>query len=413
MINNITKTIEINLSNSEWKKVQNEVLSKALLEKRKINQNQILELATKTYVDKILQNLKTEIDNDYPRALNPIQPLVLVEKINNNEFVAKISISFYPYEEIQKLNFDNITINFDYEPLSTEILDKNFKEFIKNYPILKSISTEAELNDLAFIDFEVTKEEKVVDRRSNFAVNIVKTNNFSIANFLIGKKTGETFSINDPENRHWKIFVRDIQRKEKEELTDEKLKNMNLQNLDNIEDLRDSIFKDFRLEYDLNQLLYFYKETINKLFLNNSVQYSIENLNLELSRISQLEQMRNTPIAGKNITELRESSDLAIKNIVDKIDENTKLQIFENLVEYFVFKENNMAISNEELRENWEYLERTQNLSQNLDSNRFLNLLKSQKVALFLCRKYNELFYNYLKDEIYLNLETKIKGEEK
>ncbi|WP_029512946.1 trigger factor-related chaperone [Mycoplasmopsis iners] len=405
MINFIEKTISIKFEKQEWQKLQNETLMEAMKNNKQIQPNDLVRSAVEKVVEEEMLKLKAQVDKEYPSAYNPVAPNVRIHKVDAENFDATLEFTFYTLEELEKINYKNLPIQFEYRKVDLEKIENAFKKFVENYPVLMDVETPIQLGDIVTIAYQTTKEGQEDEKVEALAIDAKESNSFSINAAIIGKKVNETFELNDPKNVHWTITIKKVERKTPTTLTDENIHLTKIPEITSIEKLKERLLVDYTMDHASNELLRYYKLAMFQIGAENKVEFSFGNLEFEMMQIFRKHpRILPTEFIDKNIKQLLQEQDPRIIDLMIKVQNNAKYTILTQLTEFLITKKENIKITPEEAKIAHEHIMATNISDQTLTVEQMAQVLHTQKIALYLAKYNNPEAYELISKDLKLSV---------
>ncbi|WP_029608451.1 trigger factor-related chaperone [Mycoplasma simbae] len=275
MIKYTTSTKEINVNGADFKKIKNEILMQAIKTKAKLSPDQLGQEAGRKILEEEIDKFAAQLHKDNGKILPFGRPLVDVID-DKNEFKAVIKLQFYKSEEIEKLNIDEINFEFDPNIVTQAQLDEIFSQFIKNRPTFEEVTGRDIIEkDVVNLSMKATKDGQVVDEKENVDLQALNSESFSINSQLIGKKIGETFTLNDPANQFWTITIhsakalKNVDLQQSESQDDKKL-------LNELQEQKSSFESNIKKELAGKTLVSYFNLFIDKVIEKDEIEYSPE-----------------------------------------------------------------------------------------------------------------------------------------
>ncbi|EGV00102.1 hypothetical protein MCSF7_01541 [Mycoplasmopsis columbina SF7] len=406
MINYVEKKETINLSGQEWKNIQNQILLSAIAKQQKIDQNAILREAVNVVTEKELDKMRENIEKEFKNIFNVVSPNVEVKEINTEKFEAEINFAFYEHEELKKINYKNNHFPFEYRKVDNNFLNNSFQKFINQYPLLTDVKEPISKGDLVKLNYQI-KNNKEQDKQpiKDLIIEAKVMPSFSINENILGRKVGEKFELNDPENNHWTIEIIEVKRKVPTLITNENIDQLNIKDVTNLEQLKTKLFQDFIKDHASNELLRYYKLAIFEIGKNNTINFSNSNLEYEMMQvIRENPRLLKDELLDKTLSQIKEMSDPEVKNLMMRVENSAKYKMFTLLLEYLVTKDHNLLISEQEAKNEIEYFNTVNLTGANLNLQQVAQILHTQKIALYIAKYNNPEFYEEIKNDIRLSV---------
>ncbi|MCS4536835.1 hypothetical protein NXS15_01690 [Mycoplasma sp. CSL7475-4] len=385
MINYVKQTHEINVSSVEWKKIKNDILKDAISKGLKVSPQEIKNKAsmtvlrekTKEYIEQILDPAQKNVPVGGP----------YVDFINDeDEFRAKVDFVYYPNEEIKKLDYKNLKINFNVPAITQESLDAIFEEFKTNYPITREVKDRPiAVKDVVTLNLKGSKDGQVVDEQRNVKLQALTSNDFSINAELIGKNVGQTFTLNDPSNVFWTIEIISATYDEIIHVTDETFVKLEEQNINSLAELKVEFEANLKKELFSRELLKYYELNADAIVAQNIINYSPEYITETMQKITQNE-MRPGGLAqdlnSPKDLDMKNPNHLQIKNIAEA---SAKKRTASMLLIQAIQNDFDFVVSDELVQKQIDFIQKIHNRNpQSLSFESLRNVIKQQLTMLKL-----------------------------
>ncbi|VEU78374.1 trigger factor-related chaperone [Mycoplasmopsis columbinasalis] len=242
-----------------WQKTQTDVITELIKHKQKVTSEQPFRLAAKaaslTFQDAFVREVVKPSANEFSilnfRVIDPIK--ITKEEYTNALMYGKIS--FKDWEKY--FDWKNINVPFKVRPHEPyDFVVDSAEKFLKNYPLFLDIKPEDEIQlednvELLLNVFSPKKE--VLEENKLIKIVAQKFPNPSLNETVIGKKVGQEYSVNDPDNNHLKIVIVNAKRKQNVELT-ETLCQQHFPEFGSLENYKNTLVNDFLTENAVNLL---------------------------------------------------------------------------------------------------------------------------------------------------------------
>ncbi|MBZ4203970.1 trigger factor-related chaperone, partial [Mycoplasma tauri] len=315
MINYKTKVNDLNILPNEWESEKAKTMMDLASKGQKLTIEQIEELTLNKFVQNAVDSTSQELlKENFDIIMFP--PIITVEDIARNNKKINITITYYLVEDVDKIQFTDLNMNFSYKPVPQEFLKERFEKMIQDYPILEPF--EGTILEGDVIEWSGTRSlnGQIVARDDNVAVQVNKSDSYSINSELLGKKVGETFTTTAPDGVIFNITIHSGKRPTRVKLDDSNVKYINIPGVMTLEDLKNKVNRDTIKKNATNELLRYYEETIDLIMQKNEIEINNFNINKSTSEIV------NQLLA--EINDANEKEKIA-KEIENQTDEGNKI----------------------------------------------------------------------------------------
>ncbi|QBF34419.1 hypothetical protein EG856_00515 [Mycoplasmopsis phocirhinis] len=385
MIKYKKETYEINVPASEWKKIKNDILKQAITKGLKVAPEEIKNHASAMILkEKTRHYIKQILDPDKKNV--PVGGPYIDYIEQNNEFKAVVDFIYYPNEQIKKLDYKNLKIDYKTPTITQKDFDAIFEEFKSNYPITKEVKNRPIApKDVVSLNLKGTKDNQIVDEQKNVKLQALPSNNFSINSELIGKNIGEIFTLNDPSNVFWTIEIISATYDETIQVTDETFVKLEEQNINSLAELKDEFEFNFKKELYSRELLKYYELCADKIVEQNIIEFSPEFITETMQKIIQSE-MRPGGLAQdiKSAFEFdtQKPNHLEIKNLAQA---SAKKKTASMLLIQAIQNDFEFNVSDELVQKQIDFIQKIHNRSpQSLSFESLRNIIKQQLTILKL-----------------------------
>ncbi|KKB26870.1 Cell division trigger factor [Mycoplasmopsis meleagridis] len=403
-INFHIKEINVNIARNEWKDIQKNILLEALNNKEVNDPQSLLKKAIDLSIQENIKKLRDEIINEFKDVYSVVAPNVQIHKADTENLNFDIQITFYTFEDLDKLVIENIKNDFTFKPIDEATIEAAFKTFLKNYPIFLDVKDDIKEGDIVVIAYKSELNGKIVEQKTAMTLEAKNINNdFNINSLLIGKKVGEVFEVNDPKNTHWTITIVNAQRKEVREINDQNIDLVRIDEIKSIDDLKEKLYEDYKMDYASSELLRYYRHIIFEIGKVNKVLFSVANLQYEMTQFFQTNQhLLPNDFKEKTMEELVKEKDPKFVKLMTQIENSAKFKMLTRLVEYYVSKKYKIEITPEETEKAYEHIMSTNISDQTLSLLDMSLILHTQKAALYLAKLNNLDTYEIISKEMKL-----------
>ncbi|QSF13640.1 trigger factor-related chaperone [Mycoplasma sp. Mirounga ES2805-ORL] len=404
MINYSIKTVNVKLTQQEWKEFQNGVVVKAMNEQTQIQKQEIISYALDMVVQSKIREALEELDKFEDKTIVPIAPNVEVILVDENKFEAQIKITYYSLSELEKFDYKNLKFDFAVQPLKNEFLELAFQKFTQSYPLLTPIQDFVQVGDHVTIDYSVIHPMtgNVLDQKQNITLVTRMSPGFSINSLLLNRMPGNSFKIRDPKGNDWMIIIKGNRRPIPTTLTNNNINKTGIENINSLEDLKKRLFMDFRKEHYSSELLRFYERTMREIVVNSKMNFSPENLKMGL-----VEYFQKISDGTANIDpdEVLKDKDPKTIELVASGDKSTKAKIIASTFEFMVLNTEKIKVTDKEIENETNYIQ-SMLTSNNKMANKKLaeSILTRQKIALSLAKVINKDVYTVISKELNLRV---------
>ncbi|MBZ4218073.1 trigger factor-related chaperone [Mycoplasma tauri] len=388
MINYKTKVNDLNILPNEWESEKAKTMMDLASKGQKLTIEQIEELTLNKFVQSAVNSTSQELlKENFDIIMFP--PIITVEDIARNNKKINITITYYLVEDVDKIQFTDLNMNFSYKPVPQEFLKERFEKMIQDYPILEPF--EGTILEGDVIEWSGTRSlnGQIVARDDNVAVQVNKSDSYSINSELLGKKVGETFTTTAPDGVIFNITIHSGKRPTRVKLDDSNVKYINIPGVMTLEDLKNKVNRDTIKKNATNELLRYYEETIDLIMQKNEIEINNFNINKSTSEIV------NQLLA--EINDANEKEKIA-KEIENQTDEGNKIiegAIKRSIIKYKLFLMNkilgrkaNVKITDYDIANEVKFLSSSIfPIPRELDNEQLISILTHQKIALFLLEK--------------------------
>ncbi|WP_027120904.1 trigger factor-related chaperone [Mycoplasmopsis lipofaciens] len=396
MINYKTKTEKIIFDSTEWKEMQNQIIINAIKNKQKVDPKNLFNNIFHNEVQKVSQKLQNSIYIENAKNLIPYEPSVNVNKLDAESCDAEIKVTYFEADELNKINYKNIKVDFKYTQISQEELDGAFEKFISNYPLITYVKDKSKFGDYIKLSLKISEKGKIIDSKDDLTLQVIPSKNFSINNLLNNRSENETFSINDPENKNWTITIKEIQRVIPTKLTNDNIQKINM-NINSLDDLKQKLERDFLKDRASNELLRFFDKVITQLIIQNNIELEEEILRADAKEFifNFLKQNQNN-IEFQNLTveKIINSNNPMHNNLVRNAYEISKKRIQSRVIEFVVWSNEKLYITEELVNSEFKHIQNVLGQNNNITKDVLNKILKHQKIALFFAKQVDESLYN-------------------
>ncbi|VEU75355.1 trigger factor [Mycoplasmopsis maculosa] len=404
MVNFKTKKIFIDFQDELLNKEKNEALMTAIATNQKIRMEDINKIALNGYVKKQTDTLIKEINTESPKSLI-LQPILNIIEEKENAIKAELSISYYLFSDLNKVDLENSKIELEYQQPPVEYLDEIYNNMVNNYTLLKESKEAIKQDDFITFDADIYFADQLVKQEKNIEIEVKQTNDFSINNLVIGKNKNELIETNAPDGTFWKITINKILRPTVTKLTNENISEIRLSGVNSLEDFKNKIYYDTRKENVQLYLLKFYENAINSITNKNEFNIPEENINYNTNlnidnylmqlmpehRQSILEEFKNKTQNAKNMLETARMQAISSFNI--------------SITENAILTRTKIEVTDEEAQDKFNKLkESIASNNPNMSIENVKRMLKHQKCALYLIKIWDKELYEKVSKDIELDV---------
>ncbi|WP_029513528.1 trigger factor-related chaperone [Mycoplasmopsis primatum] len=401
MINYQSKIKEIKINPKEWESYKAKTIMELASKNIKADVSEIeqstLNKIAKDEVDKMLLQLRNE---NLDVIIMP--PIIGVEGPNAAGFQITITLTYYLNEEIQKIKYNDLKIEFEYKKVPNDYFEKSFERIIDNYPILRKINGPVVANDVVTWNAIRSKDNKIVGTDDEIVITANDTPNFSINKAVIGRFVGEKFQTIAPDGMNFIITITNIERPVRTRLTDQNIHEIHLPNVFSLADFRAKIEYDSVKNNSSSELLRYYEKAIDAIVeknhiainnvnihngVNNHIINILENIDDESKKKALMEKINNKTGEAASIIEL------ATKNAIMSY----KLLLIDKIIS----KQAGIKISDDELAQEYNFLATSMfPIPKDITREEIVSILVHQKIALYLMKLNNNDQYNLVSQDL-------------
>ena len=326
------------------------------------------------------------------------EPVIdLVTPLENNSFTFSAEVEVYP--EVVLGQYKELEV----EKLSTEVTEEEIENEIKKVlgsnAVLKLVEdAPIEKGDTAVFDFEGFVDGVAFEggQANNYSLEIGSGQFIpGFEDQMIGMKSNEEKDVNVvfPENYQaenlkgkaatFKVKVHEVKKKEYPELNDEFVKTLEIDNVNTVEEYKESIKKELKAEKEKNAE----NDLVNKLMAK-----ACENAKVDIPNAF-IEQEKDTMFAeleaqakqyGLTAEKMLQFYQMTIDQYKEKITEGAKKSILEKIVLQAIVDEEKLDVSKEELEEEYSslsehYKKDVKTLKQEIKENNVKYYIKMRK----------------------------------
>lgn len=340
-----------------------------------------LHLIKKLFKEEIIEKgMEKVIEETLPEVLKEqkiellLHPRVEeVSSLNEGEpFRYSVLVEIRPDFELRKEDYVGLEVEREKDEVSEEEIDKMLEEVRYSFSPLKKVDEPIEERDAVVIAFEAFDGETPIPGHFAEALFIdVGTGEFNevVEKALIGKRLGDklTVEVEYPEEAlnpllagkkvRYEIEVKEVHKRELQELTDELVKNLNL-GVDTVDKLRELV-KNRILQDKMRKNEARYREELLKKILEK-VDFVVPKRYVEIKYYQLLEEVRETLAReGLSFEKLNLSQEKLRERLYPRAEEIAKEEILLDKIAQL----EGIEISEEELQRNIETISKGLNIS--------------------------------------------------
>ncbi|WP_338822822.1 trigger factor-related chaperone [Mycoplasmopsis felifaucium] len=372
----------------------------------KINSNEIENIARTNLMKAKVDNFVSEAKKEAGENVFLMPPHVKLSKDDENETVYTIELVYYSFAEFKKVRLDNLSISFEYKELPIESLEETYNKVINNYPMLVPTENACETGDCVKVDATVIKDDKVVLNDKNKIIYAEGTSKFTVNSLVIGHKAGEYFETTAPDTAVIKIKIHEILKTTPTNLTDENIKDIKLENINSLEDLKNKIYSDARKENASNQLIQYYQKAFQSISIANSFSLPENYIVIDADDMIQREIMQINPAHRDAFVESLNKNDEQGKAVKNQCWQKAVNSYFNYLIENIVYHNGGLKITPEELTN--EQLFARDVIGYSLNNEEQMKQVKvvliRKKIALYLLKQNNKDIYEKMSKDLQLTV---------
>ncbi|WP_027335070.1 trigger factor-related chaperone [Mycoplasmopsis felifaucium] len=409
MINFNSKSINFSISMSDLETEKAKLLIQLWQQKtnsdNKVNSNEIENIARTNLMKTNVDIFVTEVRKEAGENIFLMPPHVKVSKYDQNETVYTIELVYYSFEEFKKVRLDNLSISFEYKELPIQSLEETYNKVVNNYPMLVPSEKACETGDCVKVDATVVKGDKVVLDDKNKIIYAEGTSKFTVNSLVIGHKAGEYFETTAPDSALIKIKIHEILKTTPTNLTDENIKDIKLENINTLEDLKNKIYSDARKENASNQLLQYYQKAFQAISLANSFALPDNYVVIDADDMIQKEIMQIDPAKRDAFVESLNKNDETGKAIKNQLWQRAVNSYFNYLIENIIYHNGSLKITPEEIKNEQLFARDVIGYSLNNEDQmkQVQIVLIRKKIALYLLKQNNKDIYEKMSIDLQIS----------
>lgn len=384
---------KIKMEPDEWKKYKNKTLIATIKSGQKKSPDQITYETLDAFVTPLINDFEYKTRVEKNDCFFFSEPIIKVNNINDALDI-DVDICFFEPQELQKINWKNAKIDFKPHIFNQKDLDETFASFASNYPVIVDVKDREMIQqgDIVQLDFTITHQKQVIKEEKNLSLKAQKSDNFSINNEIIGKKIGESFGVNDPENRYWNITIHSAKEQKNIELNDESFKELDVKSVDSVAKMREEFEKLMLKDITGNVLYDFLLHLSSKIIQDTEI-----NLGEEFTNNFFAAEFKQNIQEGGLLQDITKPEQLNMENKLHKrfIEETNYKMKFDMLLKIIPFAiklEYNPHISQQDIDREWEFnnheLNRDKSPFKQRDDKQLSLLIEYQKCLLIIFEHY-------------------------
>ncbi|UUD34955.1 hypothetical protein NPA07_04060 [Mycoplasmopsis caviae] len=393
MINYLLKREDIKMNKAEIDKMINSAISDLKIDTSKIDAVSLLHKSFDYECEKIFKNARNLILKDDPFAYVP-DFAIRKDIFSNSVISGEIIITYYPFEEIKKLNYKNITdINYVYSYFDDISVNAIFESTIKNFTFKNPAYDFVKQNDAVKLNIKIFQNNALVKEDNNFNVIANRTNNFTINNIVLNHRFGEFFTFNDPLNRRWEVQIVEIIRTIPMPITNQNVQFLKIPYVINLMTLKTFFSSMIKKDNAIKEAMRYFDFFISELENNNNIIFPDEYINSKIANYTSnyLEKVRpeNREAIQNSIIQKDEYGIQIIENAV----RSAKREIIEGLAKKAIYILEKIKVHNMEITQelNQSSIVLFQNSYFNKKENKNVNTVKDDLIDIKIALKLLQL----------------------
>lgn len=400
MINFLSKKTTLEASGNEWLQKQNAIVAKNIAANKKISPDEILHEALQEILDSKIEEFNEEVKQ--MEDVYVCEPNVNIITLTGAQAKCEINFVYYTNEELSKIKYEPIKVNFNYKTISQQDIQNAFNKFCATYPIFTPIPGPIAEGDYVYCSYKIVKKGQVIEENPGIEIKAKSNQQYILNNFIIGKKVGESQNFNDPENNNWTVAIMGAKRALPTQLTNMNVAMTNLPGIKTIDDLWRKFYHDVIKENAEAELLRYYELVADKLIEKNQIRVSPALLVPYYERY--VKQFLNSSSGNE------QSKGDILMALENKTPEGMKIMDSANkyalhygsmaVINDYIFNVEKLNVSKTEVDELFNEIDRSFTTEQLKNKNTLTYILKTQKIALAIARKNNETFVKQIAQDM-------------
>ncbi|UUM25377.1 hypothetical protein NQV05_03175 [Mycoplasmopsis agalactiae] len=401
MINYKEKKANIVLDSKSWETSKTKSIIELTSQGKKSTLSDVEVYTINKTINSKLDELFAQLRQEDPNFV-AIPPIVVVDGPDKNGVKIDITITHYPSDEILKVNYSNLDIDFTYKPVPKEFLDSSFDKIIAEYPILTTADDAIVEGDVVTWSATRSLKNEIIGEDKEIRTRAEKTDQFSLNNEIIGHKVNEQFQATAPDGVTFFITILDIKRPVPTKLTDENIHLAMLPDVNSLNDFKEKIAKDTAKNNASNFLLRYYEIALDAIVSKNEISVNEQNIfhstnnhiDAILSNVadSTHRQMLYEQVVHKTGEGLK---------ILKRARENSIASYHLVLIDNILGGNEKISVSDEDIEREIEYMDYSMfPKPENLDKEELFSILMHQKMALYLMKINNPSQYELVKADL-------------
>lgn len=339
------------------------------LAKPHINQADVMNESINVILPKVYEAVLTE------HKITPImQPEIKLVKVDENSLELEFTISLYP--EVTLGDYKNIDIDLEKVSVSKEEVEEALNKIVKENATLKTSEKPAKLGDTVVFDFVGYINRKPFDGGSAENYSLELGSNQFIPGFedqLVGVKEGDEKEINVTfpqqyvkelagKDAIFKCNIHEVKEKILPELNDDFVKSLGMEGVETVEALKTSEEKKIADEKERNAKATQYNKLVDKIVENSKVEISEKTIESEINAMKGDIENR-VKQNGLTLEQYLEITNQSEKQLEDSL----RADAIKNLKAFVVLAKiaevENLSVSDKEVDEELEKLGKNYNMS--------------------------------------------------
>lgn len=314
-----------------------------------------------------------------------------------------IFIVFYPFFVLQRIQLAGLPIPFQYMPIDQATLEANFQKFIASYPIIREVEGPIRDEDLVVISSKISRNGALLQENNEIIIEAQNTPNFSLNRIILGRMINETFITEAPDGNLIETTIHSIKRPEPTYLTDENVKEIKLEGINTLNDLRAKVAFDTRREHAAAELLGYFQKALQ--FLVRALQIVIPNdyVEAEVSNLLLIEHMNLMKTPGNRVNlmqEVTQNTSLGVSTR-RRLREKAEAMFVNQLLENVIIMQSGINVMPDEIQREMFFLRNSGAIPEkDITEETVRSIIMNQKMALFLLKINNPYAYNLISQDL-------------